>query len=38
MTKLLNYIYQLLNGTNDRYAVKYARRPRLDKFYWQQNH
>jgi hypothetical protein len=36
MEKFLNLIYQLLNHRNDRYALKYARRNRLDKFYWQQ--
>ncbi len=38
MTKLLNLIYQMINGNSNRYAVKYARRPRLDRYYWQQKH
>jgi hypothetical protein len=38
MEKILNLIYQLLNPGKERYALKYAKRPRLDKYYWQQNH
>jgi len=38
MEKFLNLLYQLLNPSKDRYALKYAKRSRLDKYYWQQNH
>jgi len=38
MEKFLNVIYQLFHSRNEKYVLRYARRARLDKFYWQQKH